>query len=133
MVQFGPKPSEGSLFHASRSVVEELPIRLAHRVKELEELPNELNKDPSIELVRDWYAQSFDELISIPKPEIDEELKNLLYKNVNESGNSSHNNLSKPNNHIIFEDDGVIVPRRRYTHSHSTDNSHHSHHHHEKT
>lgn len=127
MVQFGPKPSEGSLFHASRFVVEELPIRLAHRVKELEELPNELNKDPSIELVRDWYAQSFDELISIPKPEIDEELKILLYKNVNESGSSSHSSISKPNNHIIFEDDGVIVPRRRYTHSHSTDSSHHLH------
>jgi pyruvate dehydrogenase kinase 2/3/4 len=39
---------------------EELPIRLAHRVKELDELPNGLNEMPSIIRVKDWYAQSFE-------------------------------------------------------------------------
>jgi hypothetical protein len=38
---------------------EELPIRLAHRVKELEELPNNLSDMPSIIKVKNWYAQSF--------------------------------------------------------------------------
>jgi hypothetical protein len=38
---------------------EELPIRLAHRVKELEELPNNLSQMPSIVKVKNWYAQSF--------------------------------------------------------------------------
>jgi pyruvate dehydrogenase kinase 2/3/4 len=42
------------------SDLEELPIRLAHRVKELNELPNRLNEMPSILKVRDWYAQSFE-------------------------------------------------------------------------
>lgn len=39
---------------------EELPIRLAHRVKELDALPNNLNNMPSIEKVKKWYAESFE-------------------------------------------------------------------------
>lgn len=39
--------------------LEELPIRLAHRVKELEELPGHLSEMPSIVRVKNWYAQSF--------------------------------------------------------------------------
>ena len=38
---------------------EELPIRLAHRVKELDELPRSLGEMPSIVRVKNWYAQSF--------------------------------------------------------------------------
>lgn len=60
MVQFGEKPSTGTLFRASQFLSEELPIRLAHRVQELHELPDGLNEMPSICRVRDWYAQSFD-------------------------------------------------------------------------
>lgn len=82
----GQRPSPGTLFKASQflhgkysicikragycmgwrshglqtqSIIEELPIRLAHRVKELEELPRGLNKMPSILKVKDWYANSF--------------------------------------------------------------------------
>lgn len=39
---------------------EELPIRLAHRVKELDELPENLSQMPSIIKVKEWYAQSFE-------------------------------------------------------------------------
>ena len=39
---------------------EELPIRLAHRVKELNQLPDGLNEMPSIQKVANWYAQSFE-------------------------------------------------------------------------
>lgn len=41
-------------------MAEELPIRLAHRVKQLDELPNGLNEMPSIIRVKEWYAQSFE-------------------------------------------------------------------------
>jgi hypothetical protein len=41
------------------SVAEELPIRLAHRVKELDNLPHNLSQMPSIEKVKQWYAESF--------------------------------------------------------------------------
>lgn len=39
---------------------EELPVRLAHRVKELDELPHNLSSMPSIKKVKNWYAQSFE-------------------------------------------------------------------------
>jgi hypothetical protein len=48
------------LFRASQFLSEELPIRLAHRVQELNDLPDGLNEMPSICRVRDWYAQSFE-------------------------------------------------------------------------
>ena len=35
-------------------------MRLAHRVKELDELPHNLSEMPSINKVKDWYAQSFE-------------------------------------------------------------------------
>lgn len=60
MVQFGTNPSTGTLFRASQFLSEELPIRLAHRVQELGDLPDGLNEMPSISRVRDWYAQSFE-------------------------------------------------------------------------
>jgi hypothetical protein len=37
-----------------------LPVRLAHRVQDLDELPEGLSKMPSIQRVRDWYAESFE-------------------------------------------------------------------------
>jgi pyruvate dehydrogenase kinase 2/3/4 len=80
MVQFGSNPSPGTLFRASQFIVEELPIRLAHRVRDLEQLPNGLNEMSSIDRVKMWYAQSFEELTSIPQPQLDTELKGLLYK-----------------------------------------------------
>ncbi len=50
----------GTLFRASQFLSEELPIRLAHRVQELDRLPDGLNEMPSIERVKNWYAQSFE-------------------------------------------------------------------------
>ncbi|EDN07384.1 hypothetical protein HCAG_03915 [Histoplasma mississippiense (nom. inval.)] len=71
MVQFGDRPSTGTLFRASQFLSEELPIRLAHRVQELGDLPDGLNEMPSIRKVRDWYAQSFEVLEeATPNPSI---------------------------------------------------------------
>lgn len=39
---------------------EELPVRLAHRVRELDDLPQGLSDMPSIRRVKEWYAQSFE-------------------------------------------------------------------------
>lgn len=54
----------GTLFRASQFLSEELPIRLAHRVQELNELPDGLNEMPSIKKVQDWYAMSFEVRVS---------------------------------------------------------------------
>ncbi len=60
MVLFGQQPSQGTLLKASQFLSEELPIRLSHRVVELDALPDGLSKMPSIEKVKAWYAQSFE-------------------------------------------------------------------------
>ena len=83
MVQFGPNPSPGSIFLSSQFIVEELPIRLALKVKDLENAPLGLDKMPSTIKVKDWYAQSFEELTSLPKPVISAELQERLYANKN--------------------------------------------------
>ncbi len=116
MVNFGQNPSPGSLFRASQFIVEELPIRLAHRVKELDNLPLNLNKSPSILLVKNWYAQSFEELTGLPKPQIDPELKKILYAKLLPNGGTNAKNNSNNNNHqrldynqSVFSDDGIII------------------------
>ncbi|GMM30301.1 hypothetical protein DAMA08_030460 [Martiniozyma asiatica (nom. inval.)] len=100
MVQFGPRPSQGSLFHASYFAVHELPIRLSHRVRELEGLPLGLADEESIKLVRDWYAMSFEELLAIPEPDVGN-LQELVLGEKSKEENWT------------FEDDGVIVSRKR--------------------
>ncbi|KAK5136006.1 hypothetical protein LTR08_004260 [Meristemomyces frigidus] len=80
MVQFGQNVSTGTLFRASQFLSEELPIRLAHRVQELGDLPDGLNEMPSIQRVQDWYAQSFEEITSLPKPSLSSEIKERLSK-----------------------------------------------------
>ena len=95
MVLFGQNPSQGTLLKASQFLSEELPIRLSHRVVELESLPDGLSRMPSIETVKRWYAQSFEvgppdgsftrrrandeqELITFPKPSLPPELQDML-------------------------------------------------------
>ncbi|ODN81426.1 hypothetical protein L202_01858 [Cryptococcus amylolentus CBS 6039] len=78
MILFGQNPSQGTLLKASQFLSEELPIRLSHRVVELEGLPDGLNHVPSINTVKEWYAQSFEELISFPRPKLNGELEEIL-------------------------------------------------------
>jgi len=90
MVLFGQNPSQGTLLRASQFLLgaystplvsslirlttlatlptEELPVRLAHRVKELDELPHNLSAMPSINKVKDWYAQSFEVPLFVHHP-----------------------------------------------------------------
>ncbi|KAK9462675.1 pyruvate dehydrogenase kinase [Lipomyces oligophaga] len=78
MVQFGQRPNAGTLFRGAQFLSEELPIRLAHRVRELDHLPDGLSDMPSIQRVRNWYAQSFEDLTELPRPKIPKELRDLL-------------------------------------------------------
>lgn len=78
MILFGQDPSQGTLLKASQFLSEELPIRLSHRVVELESLPDGLSKMPSINRVKEWYAQSFEELVTFPRPKLSTELEDIL-------------------------------------------------------
>lgn len=77
----GQKPSLGTLLKAALFLEEELPIRLARRVVELENLPHGLSGMPSVIKVKNWYAESFQELIEFPKIELPASLKHKLRGN----------------------------------------------------
>jgi len=58
---------EASLIRGSRFLKHEMPIRLAKKVKELEEsIPPALARVRWIQLVRDWYIHSFREIVDFP-------------------------------------------------------------------
>lgn len=51
---------------------------MAHRVKELDELPQNLSQMPSIVKVKNWYAQSFQDLIELKTPQISNSMREQL-------------------------------------------------------
>lgn len=59
-------------------------MRLAHRVKELDELPYDLAKMPSIVKVKNWYAQSFEELVQYPTPRLPDSIQRKLSKSISQ-------------------------------------------------
>lgn len=67
MMDFGSNPVERQLKISAQFLRAELPIRLAHRVAELENLPYGLSAKNHILKVRDWYVDSFRELRSFPE------------------------------------------------------------------
>ncbi|CAK7563351.1 MAG: [Pyruvate dehydrogenase (acetyl-transferring)] kinase isozyme 2 [Sporothrix epigloea] len=94
MVQFGERPSVGTLFRASQFLAEELPIRLAHRVQELENLPDGLSDMPSVRKVQDWYAQSFEEITTLERPDLNKDTRDRLMR-PGRKGGPSHLVLSE--------------------------------------
>lgn len=78
MVLFGQNPSQGTLLKASQFLAEELPIRLSHRVKELDELPDGLAEMDGVRRVKEWYAESFNDLVTFPPPKLDPKLRDAL-------------------------------------------------------
>ena len=69
MMDFGAQPIHRQLMVSAQFLHKELPVRLAHRVAELENLPLGLSSKAQVRAVRDWYAESYDELKSFPNIE----------------------------------------------------------------
>lgn len=65
MAQFGQTPSTATVYRASQFMADELPVRLAHRVRELENLPDGLPEAPSIKRVHGWYVKSFEDIVEM--------------------------------------------------------------------
>lgn len=66
MLDFGSNPIERQLMLSAQFLHKELPVRLAHRVAELENLPYGLSNKVPVLKVRDWYVESFKELRHFP-------------------------------------------------------------------
>eukprot|EP00698_Gefionella_okellyi_P023362 TRINITY_DN7965_c0_g1_i2.p1 TRINITY_DN7965_c0_g1~~TRINITY_DN7965_c0_g1_i2.p1 ORF type:complete len:269 (+),score=40.86 TRINITY_DN7965_c0_g1_i2:150-956(+) len=62
MMTFGKVTSLDRSALSAKFLLEELPIRLAHMTKEVESLPTDLLKTPSVQRVHSWYLESFREL-----------------------------------------------------------------------
>ncbi|KAL0545173.1 hypothetical protein IC582_020319 [Cucumis melo] len=67
MMEFGSKPTAKNLLISAQFLHKELPIRIARRAIELENLPYGLSVKPAVLKVRDWYLDSFRDLRSIPE------------------------------------------------------------------
>ena len=68
LLEVGVSPSPEQLLNSARFLHRELPIRLAKRVKELESLPYGLSQMKPVIKVKEWYEESFRELLSFPDP-----------------------------------------------------------------
>ena len=55
---------------------QELPVRLSNIMKEIHLLPQNLLKMPSVALVNEWYAQSFEEILEFEKSDINDKVLN---------------------------------------------------------
>jgi pyruvate dehydrogenase kinase 2/3/4 len=75
MVDFSKTPSAITLLRGSHFVHREIPIRLAHRVVELEHLPYNLSDMPSIKTVKEWYSLSFQELLDLREYKLPDDVK----------------------------------------------------------
>ncbi|KAL2338885.1 hypothetical protein Fmac_013331 [Flemingia macrophylla] len=71
MMEFGSAPTHKNLLISAQFLHKELPIRIARRAIELHSLPHGLSLMPPVLKVRDWYLDSFRDLISFP------EIKNM--------------------------------------------------------
>ena len=77
--------------HTTKYIYNELPIRLAKRVLDLNNLPFGLAKSHSINVVRELYLNSFEELNNIPEPKTDDDI--IKFKNVIENIYVEHSTI----------------------------------------
>lgn len=67
LLDFGSNPTENTLLRAAIFLHHELPIRIAKRVVELDNLPYGLSNISSIRHVKSWYIRSFEDIIKVSR------------------------------------------------------------------
>lgn len=72
----------------STYIYNEVPIRLAQRVRDLNDLPYGLSKNHSVNKVREWYLQSFMDIVEHPMPVVIDEM--YKFKDVIEKIHDRH-------------------------------------------
>lgn len=72
LLQFGKQAHDtamaDTLLTSAKFLARELPIRFAHRIVELDNLPHGLSQAPSIRRVSEWYKRSFEDIVEAPVP-----------------------------------------------------------------
>ncbi|CAI5976446.1 unnamed protein product [Closterium sp. NIES-65] len=91
MMAHGAFPTERNLLSSAQFLQQELPVRLAHRVTELENLPYGLSTKAPVLKVRDWYVDSFKDIRGFPAIESREE--ELRFTHLLAQVKMRHNNV----------------------------------------
>uniref|UniRef100_A0A6C0EKJ5 [pyruvate dehydrogenase (acetyl-transferring)] kinase n=1 Tax=viral metagenome TaxID=1070528 RepID=A0A6C0EKJ5_9ZZZZ len=68
LTEYGNLQNKEKVVQASQYLHNELPIRFAHKIKDLDSLPYDLYKNPYINTIRNWYISSFQDIINIKHP-----------------------------------------------------------------
>ncbi|KAF8608447.1 mitochondrial pyruvate dehydrogenase [Ceratobasidium sp. AG-I] len=66
MIAFGRDPTPGRVLRGAKFLADELPIRLAHRIRDIDNSTHNLGKTPSFTTVRNWYLQTFQDITDFP-------------------------------------------------------------------
>uniref|UniRef100_A0A9J8ASV2 Protein-serine/threonine kinase n=2 Tax=Cyprinus carpio TaxID=7962 RepID=A0A9J8ASV2_CYPCA len=75
MKQFIDFGSENACVKTSFTFLrQELPVRLANIMKEIDLLPDNLLRTPSVRLVQSWYMQSFQDILEFKDRDVDDEI-----------------------------------------------------------
>ena len=72
----------------TRHIYNEIPIQLAKRVTDLNNLPFGLSKNHSINKIREWYLLSFEEITNTKEPESETEI--IVFKDIIENVYNRH-------------------------------------------
>lgn len=65
---------------SSLHLYKEIPIRFAHRIQDLNLFPYGLSHNHNVNIIRDWYLTSFEELVKDPEPKTQEEIEKFSVK-----------------------------------------------------
>lgn len=100
MITYSKIPVKHVIPIMTNHIYQQIPIRLANRVTDLNNLPFGLSKNHSINKIREWYLLSFEEIISIEEPKINITLNDFdnywIYIKISDNGHGiPEENLEK--------------------------------------
>ncbi|XP_077436768.1 pyruvate dehydrogenase (acetyl-transferring) kinase isozyme 1, mitochondrial isoform X1 [Vanacampus margaritifer] len=93
---------------------QELPVRLANIMKEINLLPDNLLRTPSVRLVQSWYVQSLQEILEFKDKNTDDETVTYEYVFISLSHFSSHLMSHVTHTSSVSFTDAVIKIRNRH-------------------
>lgn len=78
LVEFGSAPDSDRALKAGLFLYDEIPIRLAHMIREIEIMPFGLAETASVRRIHALYVRSFAEIYDFQRPETEEQLNNFI-------------------------------------------------------
>lgn len=103
------KDNEARIVESAQLLHREVPIRLARRIVDLENLPNGLPDAPSIVKLRQNLLKSFEEMIDFPQPRsLDDDAQFIaMHQRIRAEHGSMHSNLSEALRDLKHEPEGL--------------------------